>query len=1186
MLSHDFWFELLELRLLLSSAYDLIGVTQLRNDPAFKNIDGRGVSVVVIDTGLDTAHPLISPNFITGLDVVSGASTPTVTNPHGTHVAGIIGSKPDPTRDYDGGVAPGVGLIAINVFSQGAGGDVSASNDDIDKALQWVIANQRKYNIVAVNMSLGSGFYTSPSQVTGDVYAGDLTTLQNNGVTIVSAAGNSYGLVQDPNTGQTENVEFPNAAAPGILSTLDVGAVWDANEGSNFIWANGSVDVTTGPDRITSFSQRPPEIKGIDNGIFAPGAIITSTWPGNQLQPDQGTSQATPMVTGAVALMQDAAETFGGRLLSPIEIRNILTSTGDQITDGDDEDDAVFVDSNGNGVVDPGELQAMKNTGLNFPRMDIFKALKKIAAMFGAGSGASISGDQNGTLSGAILGPTLNGSPVEPIEGVLGTDGNKAIGNRDVDMYQFTVTSPGKVSIQIASDPQHKADFNSYLRIFNSSGKQIAANDDNGGSGFSALTITLTPGTYYAGVSGAGNTSYDPFTDKGLKAGKSGNFEIGFSLKSSDPNGLLSSATAVSLVTANNGSQTFEGNIGSDLGKAVALADVDLYKITVPDNGKLLVDIDTPFNAGFVDSYLRVFDSSGNDIGDSDNDVSVDVNNQRTELTDGTFDYDASTNQVIGHFTDSFVIGDVSRGDVYYFGVSDASNTSYSPTTLAGRPTAGAGGLYDITLSFVNNDLNGSIPQAVQTTALPVNSILGSIGTDLGQDVGDRDVDMFKITPSSAGILNINVDSYAQANNTNPVDTVLKLFSSSGTLMATVDDVNGPDPLMQISVPPNQNYYAAVAGKGNENFNPFELGSGSPGATGFYNVSINELASSVAGSLSDDAIGDGALGTITLGQHVSGTVGMDNGFVRGASDVDLYKFVPTASGAVEIRAGNIDAFGADTYLRLFDANGNQIAANDNAGGNTVNSRIQATLIKGTTYYVGVSGSGNTIYSAANGTGTKTGSAGAYVLMVDGDFAKVASGQLQVSGTGGNDAITIGKSGKSIKAVRNGSTLIFTAASVTSYFVSAGDGEDDVTIGAGILGTYIDGGAGNDLLNGGNGNDTLTAGAGKNTLLGNNGDDRLNGSGGRDSIVGGGGNDRLYGNAGDDTLDGGGGIDRLFGGDGNDALFGGGSNDKLYGEAGNDTLNGQGEADLNNGGPGHDTAAKDVLDSDTSIESLI
>src|SRR4051812_5910183 len=124
-----FDFELLELRQLLSAAaFDLIGVTALRHDPNFADIDGRGVSVAVIDTGLDKTHPLLAPNYVAGADIVNGGSNPTPTNPHGTHVAGIIGARPDASRNFDGGVAPGVGLIGLQVFQKTSGGEVLADN--------------------------------------------------------------------------------------------------------------------------------------------------------------------------------------------------------------------------------------------------------------------------------------------------------------------------------------------------------------------------------------------------------------------------------------------------------------------------------------------------------------------------------------------------------------------------------------------------------------------------------------------------------------------------------------------------------------------------------------------------------------------------------------------------------------------------------------------------------------------------------------------------------------------------------------------------------------------------------------------------------------------------------------------------------------------------------------------------
>lgn len=97
-------------------AFDLIGLTKLRNDPEFADIDGSGLSVAVIDTGLDRTHPLLEPNYITGIDFVNGGDNPVDNQGHGTHVSGIVGAS-----DGDIGVAPKVGLIGLQVFEQNGG---------------------------------------------------------------------------------------------------------------------------------------------------------------------------------------------------------------------------------------------------------------------------------------------------------------------------------------------------------------------------------------------------------------------------------------------------------------------------------------------------------------------------------------------------------------------------------------------------------------------------------------------------------------------------------------------------------------------------------------------------------------------------------------------------------------------------------------------------------------------------------------------------------------------------------------------------------------------------------------------------------------------------------------------------------------------------------------------------------
>ena len=82
--------------------------------------------------------------------------------------------------------------------------------------------------------------------------------------------------------------------------------------------------------------------------------------PGNQFAEYAGTSMSSPMVAGVVALMQEAAQRFGGRLLQPTEVRDIIKATADTVVDGDDEDTTA------------------KTTGLSFPRINAHKAVQRV----------------------------------------------------------------------------------------------------------------------------------------------------------------------------------------------------------------------------------------------------------------------------------------------------------------------------------------------------------------------------------------------------------------------------------------------------------------------------------------------------------------------------------------------------------------------------------------------------------------------------------------------------------------------------------------------------------------------------------------------------------------------------------------------------------------------------------------
>ncbi len=957
--------EPLEPRLLLSAAFDLIGLTQLRADPTYAGIDGSGVSVAIIDTGLDRTHPLLSLAYLGGADIANGGTDPIDENGHGTHVAGIIGA-----RSGEVGVAVGTGLIGLRATPSGSAG--LFYNTDLERALQWVLDNKSTYNIVAVNLSLGAGFYTSEGEVVSDIKYDEVQRLEAAGVAVIAAIGNSY-----------KDHEYLNSAAPAIYSTLAVGSVWQDGVYSGVQWGSGAIDYSTGADRLSSFSQR----HSLDNVIFAPGAIITSTVPGGGQAGKGGTSMAAPMVAGAVALLQEASMQFGGRYLTTDEVRTVLVQTADTIYDGDDEDDNVV------------------NTNRSYPRMNVYAAVQRVREMHQGieppppGGGGV---DPNGTMATAYQVRSLDAMTARTVAAHLGSDGSgTAVGGKDVDMYRVTIPTPGELIVETQADPAHPDHVDTYLRLFDSNGVQLAADDDSGTGSYSLLRYNAPAGTYYLGVSGYANTSYNPAQAGSGVVGDTGYYRVIFNLTSGDPNGTLQGAVPTHLSTDREEPLIQNGYIGSDLGVHVGPGDVDIFEVRVPDNGTLLLDIDTPFSTDWVDSFLRVFDSAGNQLYFNDDGLAYDANGNPTEFTDDSdpaFDGLVFSDPVDrayfhGHTYDSFLAARVDRGSVYYVAVSDYRNQTYSPTSLAGRSTAGTGGYYNLKVGFVSNDQNGSITKAWGGVygSLPQSGLVGLIGFDTNlatyelMTVGDRDVDFFHINSPTSGILEVQTRSYTsnEVAANNRVDTMLFLFDPSGVLLASNDDADSFDPMIQYHIEAHQSYYVAVAGYGNDDFDPFLSGSGLPGDTGEYRYYARLRPLSDIALLRDDTLSSGAVSDIAVGQTLLGNVGSDGAYTIGPADVDIYRLTAAATGPVAIEVTGYDAFGADTFLRLFDANGVELSFNDNRHPGTTGSYVRTLLQAGQTYYIGVNGASALAraYNPLTGAGAAAGSRGSYALSV-------------------------------------------------------------------------------------------------------------------------------------------------------------------------------------------------------------
>ncbi|MBD1913906.1 MULTISPECIES: pre-peptidase C-terminal domain-containing protein [unclassified Leptolyngbya] len=273
-------------------------------------------------------------------------------------------------------------------------------------------------------------------------------------------------------------------------------------------------------------------------------------------------------------------------------------------------------------------------------------------------------------------------------------------------------------------------------------------------------------------------------------------------------------------------------------------------------------------------------------------------------------------------------------------------------------------------------------------------------------------------------------------------------------------------------------------------------------------------------------------------------------------DVDIFQVTLNAGDRLTI---DIDTFGypedlTDSVLRLFDENGVEVAFSDDGAAPdelwSYDSFINFVATTSGTYYIGVSGYGNSWYDPVTGASGTSGATGNYTLDM------TLSVDAPIIGTPEADSLTGTEFDDTISGLA-GADLI----------AALGGGDE------------VNAGEGNDVVSGGLGNDSIDGGQGNDQLLGESGDDTISGGSGADLIIGDEdenydfGYDQLFGGGGSDTIFGGDADDWLTGGEGDDQLDGGYASDYLEGGNGNDLLRGWGgyyEIDYLTGGNGRDT----------------
>lgn len=1002
-----------------NAAFDLMGLTNLRKDTSFNwRIDGtpnpnnlltggKRFSVAVIDSGLDKDEPLLSPNYIDGYDFDRNTPNPLDIDGHGTHVSGTIGAT-DPNM----GVAPGVGLIGLQTFYQ-AGDEIFSSRKDQKEALDWIRNHYEKHNIVAVNMSLGNGdFYTSITDALPDERLEKIRDLEKLGISVIISAGNAY----DNNEYYNNNPRQEGVGSPGIFGTLVIGSI-------------GQTQVK----RVTPFSQR---LSSATNMLFAPGEWIVSIVSSdiipeldkdNTPETKSGTSMAAPHVAGAVSILQEASLELGGRKLSTDRVVKFFRDNAAEIQDNKEFNRSITVEENGEKIR---KEFIVKPTNKTYKYLDLHKSIQALQTTFN-----SLGQDVDGTIEGAKLFTSVylpftlendQGQPTSynfPFLGSIGIDGvSSNVGATDVDLYHIQLEDIGQqLNINLLPHPTDPTDnFNAVVRLFDKEGNFLTSAelpvDGSGSLTYNNLNDINPnePKELVVGISGAGNDTYNPNIINSSTAGSTGNYKLTFDLSVPDIDGTEDTAPLAEL-EADGSTTSIQDAIGSDGNTAVnTLSDVDMQKIVIPDDGVVLIDIDTA-NTNFVKSFLRVFDAAGNPV--TLNDRTVAENNNApavaTTPTGNSFEVvETPTNN-----SDSFLYFQAAKGQTYYIGISEESvNEDYNAEYLAQRPDAATGGEYTLNLNFYKNNPNsnplnapsdisdpdGSIglAQGLTATPLPIANQRGIIGTDIDPfsknplEVGNNDVDFYKVNSPTTGLLSVSVDSLNNANISDPLDAVLLLLTENGTPIASTGNsntldadtgVSDRDPRLIYEIEANTDYFIAVTGEGTENFDPELMGSGSPGDTGEYILNSEVLELEELSRLSDDKIGNEGIREIAIGDERFGEVGRDRDLIIGATDIDLYRFNATLSGQIQIRTQTNGEFSADTYLRLFDAEGKEIAANDDENELTRGSFLAANVLKGQTYYIGVNGASSQpgAYNPITGEGIVAGVQGDYLLTLNG-----------------------------------------------------------------------------------------------------------------------------------------------------------------------------------------------------------
>lgn len=250
------------------------GLQKVQAPLAWSFARGTTVTVAIIDSGIDLAHPDLRNRIVKGFNFVNPGTLPQDDFWHGTHVSGIAAAIQD-NRTGIAGTAVNLNLKPLKILDAAGEGSL----EDLESAIHYAA----RQHVRVINMSLGT---LSDDHRCPVLLQEQINFAHDRGVTLVAAAGNQSG-----------NEPFFPAGCRNVIGVT-----------------------STGPDDLPSWFDNNGE--WID--IAAPGEDILSTIPGGY-DYAFGTSMSTAFVSGAAAMVWSRNAT-----LTPDDIERILERSADR----------------------------------------------------------------------------------------------------------------------------------------------------------------------------------------------------------------------------------------------------------------------------------------------------------------------------------------------------------------------------------------------------------------------------------------------------------------------------------------------------------------------------------------------------------------------------------------------------------------------------------------------------------------------------------------------------------------------------------------------------------------------------------------------------------------------------------------------------------------------------------------